>query len=328
MRLAGCDALLNPQDKQYKGGKCLMFDLNRLNDDEFKGSLDRLPTAQLLLSNGNKKTTGLENQTPILFIRKSSIKLSGWKSDSYGIPYNHQFRSASKDVEEGIAFDALSMNVIAKSPRFIELTQKGSDAGVGSRGQIIGNFDTPEGQSIRSSMPKDYTSLRTIYMIVLLDEEQNFLHRMPIALSVKGGAAYHFGTALEDFYSSLSAAYSGSKYAKDGITILNEKAKALGVFNCELSIATVGDETASADVPSVGSWSEPTPDKIEVFFNSRNADAIFSLLNSIAGFDEKYFKQFEEFHPMGSKITQLPRANNVIRELSLVPGINEDPIDF
>jgi hypothetical protein len=271
----------------------MVFDLNNLKKDEYRGEMGKLPVCQFLISKGPKKQTGIEGDLPILFLKDT--KLAGWLNPEYGVPYKHVYKGG--DTEEGIIFEDFRCNVINKSPRLIEVTLKGEEAGIGKRGQVLGVFDQPGGYDLRSNFPKEYTTLRTLYLLYFLDQQNNFLHKMPYSLSVHGGAAYHFGSSLDNFYSLLESAYSNSNYGNGQYLTLSPEARSLGVFHAYLTKQQVGEGNTIADVASVGDFKRPTPETIDEFFNSKFADQIFATRKSMSGFADKYLKQFEQFHP-------------------------------
>jgi hypothetical protein len=271
-----------------------MFDLNSLKDDKFRGEMGKLPVCQFLISKGPKKSTGIEGDLPIIFLKDT--KLAGWIGGSqYGTPYTHTYKGG--DSEQGIAFESFRCNIIAKSPRLIEVTQKGEDVKVGKRGQILGIFDRPGGYDLRNQYPKELTTLRTLYLMYFLDANGEFLHKVPYSLSVHGGAAYYFGSMLDQFYSYLESAYSDSKYGNGKFYTLSPEARSLGIFEPVLAKQKVGEGSNVAEVASVGSFVEPNGESIDAFFNSKNADRIFATQESMSGFADKYLKQFAEYHP-------------------------------
>jgi hypothetical protein len=271
----------------------MAFDLNNLKKDEYRGEMGKLPVCQFLISKGPKKQTGIEGDLPILFLKDT--KLAGWLNPEYGAPYKHVYKGG--DTEEGIIFEDFRCNVINKSPRLIEVTLKGEQAGVGKRGQVLGIFDQPGGYELRDRFPRECTTLRTLYLLYFLDDQNNFLHKMPYSLSVHGGAAYYFGSKLDEFYSCLESAYSSSKYSGGEFYSLSPEARSLGVFNAYLSKQKVGEGDTTGDVAGVNSFREPTPETIDEFFNSQSADQIFATRKSMSGFADKYLKQFAEHHP-------------------------------
>jgi hypothetical protein len=270
-----------------------MFDLNNLKKDEFRGEMGKLPVCQFLLTKGPKKTTGVEGDLPALFLKDT--KLAGWLNSEYGTPYKHVYKSG--DTEEGLIFEDFRCNVLHKSPRIIEVTINGEIAGIGKRGQVLGIFDQPGGYELREKYSKEYTTLRTLYLLYFLDDQNDFLHKMPYSLSVHGGAAYHFGSKLDEFYCCLESAYSSSKYGGSGeYYTLSHEARSLGIFNAYLSKQKVGEGNTTGDVAGVSSFKEPTPETIDAFFNSAHAGQIFATRKSMSGFADKYLKQFEQFH--------------------------------
>ncbi len=115
------------------------------------------------------------------------------------------------------------MHILAKSDRYVQLRETG---------EIIGNYETPEGRAKYEQMnadPKKPATLRSFYVIFLLDENNQGLHTVPLVLSLHGVAAARFGEAYNQFKVQMEIAYA--KAMQTGYRSLNEKFHCLAVFN-------------------------------------------------------------------------------------------------
>ncbi|MBW4687750.1 MAG: hypothetical protein KME40_22235 [Komarekiella atlantica HA4396-MV6] len=292
--------------------------LDTFKSPEFRGNFSKLPICQLL------------NGKNILFVKSDNIKLSGWVKrvevenlitqlqatlkgkkfvlpEGYdlacGTPFVHTYRNGNS--ESGLAFECPRIHVLASSPRMIEVNNKGAEAGIGRKGDIIGNFETWHGQSVRESHSKEFTTLRTLHMIYLVDTNGSFLHKVPLVLTVHGGAAAFFGQQLENFYKLVEIAYSDSQ--DDSFYTLNEQARAVTIFQPTFDTELVGTD-ARAEVCAVVGFNEPSAENVKEFFNLSNAEKIWGTQQSLSGFASRYLKQFEKFHQItpGVEIDEFP----------------------
>ena len=69
------------------------------------------------------------------------------------------------------------------------------------------------------------TSLRTFYLVYLLNDDNEFLHGVPVVLSLKGLAASAFGQALDQFGKAMLEAIAG---ADDSLKKLAQAKASLG----------------------------------------------------------------------------------------------------
>lgn len=293
------------------------MNLADLRNDKYRGSAPKLPMCQMLLTKGKTKDTGFEALTPILFVKADSLKLASWVNDGSGKPYTHTYNDGKK--ETGLAFAAPRINFLLSSPRLIEVTKKGDEAGIGMKGEIIGNFDSPNGSSLRAKYPKEYTTLRTLYMLYLLAEDNNLLHKVPLTLSIHGGGAAFLGKSLDMFYRQLEVAYSESQDGDEFYT-LGQDARCLAVFEAQLESVPVGEEQTS-DIPAFVGYKEPTFENLESLFNFANADKIHSVQQSLSNFAERYLRQFEQYHPVNN-MTELALVSAEPEVQQTLPSFN------
>lgn len=278
------------------------MNLADLRHDKYRGTAPKLPMCQMLLTKGKTKETGFESLTPILFVKAESLKLSGWIDNGSGKPYTHTYSDGTQDT--GIAFTAPRINFLAASPRLIEVTKKGAEAGIGMKGEMIGNFESIDGSALRSQYPKEYTTLRTVYMLYLVGSDNNPLHRVPLMLSIHGGGAACLGKQLDLFYRELEIVYSDHQNAELSLNgeqeqffTLSQEARCLAVFNAQLDVVAIGDEQTS-DIPAFTGYTEPNVENIESIFNFAHASKFHAVQKSLNNFAERYLKQFEQYHPV------------------------------
>jgi|FrelakmetLWP11LW_1041352.scaffolds.fasta_scaffold00971_2 Family of unknown function (DUF5895) len=185
--------------------------LDQFTAPEFSGKLTTLPICQIL---NEKSPTSVG-----LFIKEKNLALIDWRG---GEPnYEHTFSSGT--VEKGILFKSPRMHILAKSDRYVQLRETG---------EIIGSYETPEGRAKYEQMntdPKKPATLRSFYVIFLLDENNQGLHTVPLVLSLHGVAAARFGEAYNQFKVQMEIAYA--KAMQTGYRSLNDKFHCLAVFN-------------------------------------------------------------------------------------------------
>lgn len=260
--------------------------LDDLKSPEFRGDKSYLPTAQLL----NDKAK------PVLFIKEDNLKLAGWTGgDKDGEKYTHTYNNGK--AFPGLAFASCRMHVLLTSPRFVELTENGAAAfpDLGKKNDILASFETPEGQNLRESMQnqvKGSTTLRTFYLIYLVNAKNENLHKVPFTLSVHGAAAAQFGKALEQHYRLVEIAFS-SRNPEDGYMTLDNRARSLTIFQPTFGVEMVGDTKKSA-VCTVKSFAEPKPETVESFFCLNKHESFWATQASLAGFARRYMSQMSE----------------------------------
>lgn len=310
-----------------------MMKLADLRNDRFRGTSLKLPLCLMVKTVGRQKDTGFEAESPVLFIKSESLKLSSWLANGNGKPYTHTYNDNTTDT--GLAFDSPRIHLVASSPRLVEVTKKGFESGIGRKGAIIGNYETEEGRTLREKVhPKEYTTLRTLHMIFLVDEQNNLLHKIPLVLSIHGGGAAILGKQLEMFYRQLEVAYSEHENLEliatgqqEQFFTLNEQARAIAVFEPELGVESVGEEQKSK-IPAFIGYKEPTPETVESLFNFQNSEKILSVQSSLSPiFAQSYLRQFQQYHPVGDiESLQLTTASQAQPETFY--GDDEPDFDF
>lgn len=287
--------------------------LDMFTQDEFRGNVGKLPVCQLLNSEAK----------PGLFVKEKDAKLAGWNEvDKEYDKYVHQYRDKDKTKEAGYFFVSPKLHVLGVSPRLVEVTKKGEELGLGKVGSILQSYENEIGQHIHhNSETKGGTSLRTFYLIQLIDSKGNFIHNLPLVLSVKGAAAATFGKAWNTFGKLAESAYT-TLYSKAGEYLtLNEQAKASLIFNPKFGSELVGEESQSF-VCVVDSFVEPSAKSKEELgksFNMAKYERIQGTQKSFKGFADRVLKQLEEFHPTSGNLQLDTRP-------ALPPG--GDDVDF
>ena len=268
--------------------------LDFLTKDEFRGNVGKLPVCQLL----NDKAK------PGLFIKLKDAKLAGWtSSEKDGVEeYTHIYNDESS--EAGYFLSNPKIHILGVSPRFVEVTKNGAESKsfpFDKQGAIVANYETPEGQATHhNEATKGFTTLRTHYLIQLLNAKNEFIHKLPLVLSVKGAAAAEFGKAWEAFCKMSEAALTQVKSPDGAYLTLNEQARAMLIFNPKFRWAMAGDKQKSA-ICAVESFVEPSSKseaELNKSFNLAKGNQIMGTQKSFASFTDTALKQLEEFHPI------------------------------
>lgn len=277
------------------------MNLADLRNDKYRGGAPKLPMCQMLLTKGKAKDTGFETSTPVLFIKSEALKLSGWINNGNGKQYIHTYNGGN--LETGVAFSEPRINFLAASPRLVEVTDNGANAGIGIKGEIIDNYELPQG---KEKHVKGQTTLRTVYMLYLVGLDNAPLHKIPLMLSIHGSAATYLGKALDMFYRQLEVAYSEHQNAElslfgseEQFFTLSQEARSLAIFQPQLDVVSAGEEQKS-DIPAVVGYIEPTIENVESLFNFQYADKFQSIQKSFTNFAERYLKQFKQYHPVNN----------------------------
>lgn len=262
--------------------------------DEFRGNVGKLPVCQLL----NDKAK------PGLFIKLKDAKLAGWLSTPKdgAEEYTHIYNDESS--EQGYFLANPKMHILSASPRLVEVTKNGAEAipSMGKQGSIIANYETEVGQTVHhNEATKGQTTLRTYYLIQLLNEKNEFIHKLPLVLSVKGAAAAEFGKAWEAFCKMAESAYTNVKSPSGSYMTLNKQARACLIFNPKFKWAMAGTGTVKSAICAVESFVEPSgKDEASLgkSFNMAKAELIWGTQKSFTSFADTVLKQLEEFHPV------------------------------
>lgn len=178
---------------------------------EFSGKLTTLAICQIL----NEKTPTSVG----LFIKDKNLALIDWRGEEPN--YEHTFSSGT--VEKGVLFKSPRMHILAKSDRYVQMRETG---------EIVANYETAEGRAKYeeiNSDPKKPATLRSFYIIYLVDDNNCFLHSVPLVLSVHGVAAARFGEAYNQFKVQMEIAYA--KAMGTGYRSLNDRFHCLTVFH-------------------------------------------------------------------------------------------------
>lgn len=208
------------------------------------------------------------------WLDKKSLSTAGW----HGLPHNGIEKTIKfgkqNTPEEGILFHKPNMIIIDQSPRFVEVTnegelackaaQKAKEAGqpyeqsflrlekanafidiyCDQTGSTIDENGFPYGGSILydelRSIPdaSRYISMRTLYLVFLLDDKYEMLHSTPVVLSLRGLAAVEFSGAVTQFGKAVlgEIAASDTQYSK----LSNAKASVRGLRNFYFTVELEG----------------------------------------------------------------------------------------
>ncbi|KYC34936.1 hypothetical protein WA1_50395 [Scytonema hofmannii PCC 7110] len=247
---------------------------------EYTGTLDSIPICQILN----------EKDTPGLFVKEKVLGLIGWMGSEPN--YEHTFRSGS--VESGVLFKSPKMHVVTKSLRLIEDRETK---------EILASYETPEGKQLYEELKeKEQVTLRTLYLIYLVGDNQKLLHEIPLILSVKGIAAARFGEALKEFRVKLEVAYG--RFMKQGYSPKDKRFHSMGIF-CPTFTASLEPKEATSKekkswVAVIGSYAAPNADgsNIRDFLNVEETreQTIHPLAGSEQYFSKPLLKAAENTH--------------------------------
>jgi hypothetical protein len=264
--------------------------LEQLSTDEFQGTIKSLPVAQLL---NEKKAADCG-----MFVKFSEILKAGWKVTPT-VYHTHTFSGGAE--EKGLLFHKANMLIINKSPRFVETRAKNEEG----RFDIIGVYDDPVIQAQYNADKSSYT-LRTIYLIFLLDDAGELLHEVPIALTVKGVAAVAMGQKTEAFRTHLEKAYASA--INGTYTVKNDKFHALGVFSPVFKPSHEGTKEKSW-VCMATEYKAPSTEELPNFLKLSLSDYIWSIRNSTTDFCDRYFKKEAAFFSVAPEVLALKSAS-------------------
>jgi Family of unknown function (DUF5895) len=272
--------------------------LEELQGDEFQGEIKNLPIA-ILLNDKSPSDCGI-------FIKQSAVIKAGWKV----LPTKwHEHIFGTGEAENGLLFKEVNLVIINTSPRFVE-----ARARVENKTSIIGTLDNPVIQAQWSNDKSLYT-LRTIYLVLMLDKDGQPLHEVPIALSVKGVGAADLGSKYESFKTDLEKSFAvatGAVY-----TVKSDKFHSLGVFTPTFAPELVGKEQKSW-VATVKSYKSPEAKEIGSYLKFDLAEYIWQIRNATTNFSDKYFQEEKEFFDV------VPTLAPAASTLRVLPGVDFD----
>lgn len=222
--------------------------VEKFSDPAYNQPISRSPIAQII-NNQDPSKVGL-------FIKENALDAIGWT----GQPANHKHLFGGENEELGILLKSPRLNVIQVSKRFIELRNDG-DAGEKAGTLLNVIFESKEGYEFYEAN-KDKYALRRFYFVFILDENNQNLHEIPIAISIKGIASTRFGLALEEFRSNVEAAFAGYMGTKN--TRKSDEFHRLSVFNPTFAPSnepkTEKNSNKRSWVAIVESFGVPSPD--------------------------------------------------------------------
>ncbi|NJN07522.1 MAG: hypothetical protein HC815_05845 [Richelia sp. RM1_1_1] len=223
--------------------------LVKFADSVYNKPLSKAPIAQIL--------NGQEPEKIGLFIKENILDAIDWKGE---IPtHTHVFSSGVE--ERGVLLQSPRINVIQVSQRFIELRDDDEEGGIKAGTLLNMVFESNEGYEFYMANKEKYV-LRRFYFVFVLDENNQNLHQVPIAISLKGVASTKLGMALEEFQSSLETAFAN--YNCTNRSSKKEEFHRLGVFHPTFAPShepkTEPNAKKRSWVAIVESFTTPNPD--------------------------------------------------------------------
>lgn len=189
--------------------------ISKFGEPAYNKPISRAPIAQIINSQDPTKVG--------LFLKEGILSIIDWK----GEPPAHVHLFGGINEERGVLLQSPRLNVIQVSQRFIELRE---DEEAGAKAGTLLNmvFESNEGYEFYTKN-KDKYVLRRFYFVFVLDENNENLHKIPIAISLKGVASTKVGMALEEFRSNLETAFAN--YSGTNKSSKTDEFHRLGVFH-------------------------------------------------------------------------------------------------
>ncbi len=315
---------------QEPGGDLATLDFSFFQQEGFESEQEqtnniRLPLA-ILLNAKQPPNHGL-------FIKESELDKAVW----HGIPCNHANKfSGSAPPEKGLLLHGYSdpvtgtdysdkypaprIQVLHRSPTYIEIKREGVfgldgkllmvNGSPARKGDVIGVYSGQTNalykhlQAQGEADNESTVTLRTIYVIFLLDEQNQRLHDLPMSLSVAGGAGMFLNQSYDDWklaYGMAFAKVSGMSMSRNW----NSAFYANGVFVPTLGTTPVG-KTKQSDVTCVQTFIRPNPSNFASLYLGKTQEAIEEN-KAWAEFGEaastRFFEE-NEFHRIDSVIAE------------------------
>lgn len=260
---------------------------------DYAGEIKSFPVCQLLNGAKSPKDTGL-------FIKLPSLVKADWKN----IPkpeelYTQTFNSG--ESEQGILLQKPNILIFQQSPRFIETRAKKDQ-----KSKIIGVYENPRDAEVYNSDKANYT-LRTLYLIFLLNDKGEKLHSVPLCLTVKGVAAAQFGVQLDSFRQSLEKAFAEAQ--KIPYSPKNEQFHSLGVFTPTFEPSLEGGAEKSW-VCIAKTYAPATAKDIAKFLRTDLADEVWMLRDAAKTFSARYFNDEADYFAVEGNVPMLRSATS------------------
>ena len=238
--------------------------------DEFMGAARPLPHAQLLNHDINFG----------LFIKEDSMKRVGWTGPA--ADFKHRFRGG--DIELGYHSTNPHIKVLRRSPLFVEDRKTKT---------LLADLSTPEGQRIRNERGTKGTTIRSLWLLYVCDENGVRYHTQPLVLSVHGTAGARLGAMYERWQQAIDDAYARATGASM-IAARDQRVYSLFTFSPVLDMEMSGEGQEQSACCVVASYDEPTPEALAVMATQPGEmKALWQASAAYAGFDAKYLKSCE-----------------------------------
>ncbi|OWY67884.1 hypothetical protein B7486_28965 [cyanobacterium TDX16] len=245
----------------------------KYESSQYDGKITDFPICQVL----NDKSPASVG----MFVKAKNLPQIGWRGSE--ATYEHTFSSGATEL--GVLLQSPRMHILRTSPRCIELRKTG---------EIIANYENIEGRKKYEELG-NLATLRTFYLIYLVDESSNNLHDLPLLLSIKGVAAVRFGEAYRQFKRQLEIAYANRR--KTQYKPKDERFHVTGIFNPTFKPSLEppdGEQKSWVAIP--GSNSVPAIDGCDLskFLAPDKEDELWAIVQSSNGFSNNILKVAEE----------------------------------
>lgn len=189
--------------------------IGKFSEPTYNKPISRAPIAQIINSQDPTKVG--------LFIKENILSVINWKGEAP--THTHLFGGTTE--ERGVLLQSPRLNIIQVSQRFIELRED-EETGIKAGTLLNMVFESNEGYEFYMAN-KDKYVLRRFYFVFVLDEHNENVHEVPIAISLKGVASTKVGMAIDEFRTSLETAFANYNGTSKGSK--TDEFHRLGVFN-------------------------------------------------------------------------------------------------
>lgn len=253
---------------------------------EHQGSITEFPSVLLI---GGKKKTDCG-----IFIREANATAAGWTGETN--KYTHTYNNGNED--QGVWLPKIKFQILGSSARYIEHRKE-------DRTYILGRYDDPNSvtQSVNreryyelrdelANNSDEYVRLRTLFLVLFLDDKNEALHTIPMILGVAGSAAVRMSQAITEYQKKWELTVcnaQGRQYAPSDDMV---RAHIIYDFSFDKEVVGEGQKSSPIAIPVWNSLSL-NPDTIEAqYFAAATSEMTITLLEVSSEFAEQYFSRY------------------------------------
>jgi len=245
----------------------------KYESSQYDGKITDIPICQVL----NDKSPASVG----MFVKAKNLPQIGWRGSE--ATYEHTFSSGATEL--GVLLQSPRMHILKTSPRCIELRKTG---------ELVANYENVEGRKKYEELG-NLATLRTFYLIYLVDETNNNLHDLPLILSIKGVAAVRFGEAYRQFKRQLEIAYANRK--KTQYKPKSERFHVAGIFNPTFKPSLEppdGEQKSWVAVPACFATPAPQGYDLSNYLVPQKEEELWAIVQSSNEFSSNMLKTTEE----------------------------------